>query len=255
MELSLQHLKVSGLCVSMNRPHLLPRAIRNFFSQSHSNTELVVVTDAADRATIDIASQYTKVKVVPIPGARSQSLGELRNLCLDNASGDYVINWDDDDWCHTDRIRCQLATATLYKKPAVVLTKVIIFDALRECGFLSSSYPYGMTVLCERKTLIHHQIAYPALDKHEDSALMTALIERDLVYPLLRPQLYVYVFHKGNTMDTNHFSALFNSATRLDSLQNQTLGLLAKTGPFSDHTLATKLDSQSFSAGLHDIMS
>jgi len=76
--------------------------------QTYPNKELIIIDDGQeDYAPIlaDVpAGELRYIKLDPAPG---QVLGTLRNRSLEEATGDFKAQWDDDDWYHPERIERQ----------------------------------------------------------------------------------------------------------------------------------------------------
>jgi glycosyltransferase involved in cell wall biosynthesis len=92
--------------VTGDRLTLAKRAVRSFAEQTYPNRELVVVTDGPQRVR-DALERYVaalgledSVRFV-YPQGDGLTLGRLRNLSLDAAGGDFVCQWDDDDYNHS----------------------------------------------------------------------------------------------------------------------------------------------------------
>lgn len=95
------------------RESLASDAIRDFGRQTWADRELVVVTDGGGEhqeqlhaycrgATLDY-------RIIPFPPGHT--LGYLRNMAVAGATGDYVIQWDDDDRYHSSRVAVQMEHA------------------------------------------------------------------------------------------------------------------------------------------------
>lgn len=75
------------------------RAVESFIAQSHSEKELIIVSDGCER-TIILASQYTfnpQIKIYQIPKQELFS-GMVRNTALFYATGDLICYLDGDDY-------------------------------------------------------------------------------------------------------------------------------------------------------------
>src|SRR5690606_35063462 len=94
-----------------DRPRLARRAVGCFLAQTYPNAELVIVDDGRVDYGPMLASLGGRVpihyhRLRPEPGRR---LGALRNESLDRAAGEYVVQWDDDEWYHPERVARQMA--------------------------------------------------------------------------------------------------------------------------------------------------
>jgi len=198
---------VSCLMVTADRVDLARRAVSCFIQQHHANRELVVVDDGnADyRPMLRAAEAFGAVKHVKLPATNRRKLGDLRNVAIEAASGDWCVQWDDDEWYHPDRIGRQLAAAlasgtgasalkwTLMHVPTT--TAVLRFRA--DTGIATPG-----TLLFRRS-----DIRYPALARSEDAVFMRDVRSRLGLAVLGRESshLFVRVFHGGNTWDERHF--------------------------------------------------
>src|SRR5690606_9633386 len=102
---------VSCLMVTRDRPRLARRAVGCFLAQTYPNAELVIVDDGG----VDYGPMLSSLggrapiryhRLRPEPERR---LGALRNESLDRAAGEYVVQWDDDEWYHPERVARQMA--------------------------------------------------------------------------------------------------------------------------------------------------
>lgn len=98
---------VTCIMPTCERQEFLPTAIRYFLQQDYPNTELVIVDDSAEPAyglipdNKNIKYFYSKVK---------ERIGIKRNKACNNANGEIIIHWDDDDWYAEDWISHQVKT-------------------------------------------------------------------------------------------------------------------------------------------------
>lgn len=89
---------ISCLCVTENRPDFMPWLLWNFQRQKYPNTELVII----DGSKTPYKPGKTKgVRVVHAPGL---NIPQRRNLALQEAKGDLMAWFDDDDWYHPNRL-------------------------------------------------------------------------------------------------------------------------------------------------------
>lgn len=192
-----------------DRAPLARASLRAFLRQTWTNRELVIINDG-DYAVLSSAEESQGgVDGYPVRELRVQpqrSLGELRNLGLATARGDWLIQWDDDDWSHAERISQQMAFA----KPgcAVVLRQQVRYsfpsNTARQFAW---RYPSCRGI---PGTVLHPrcaELSYPALARHEDTRFLqehfpgsrTVVLENDEF-----PQLYLRFYHGNNTWDEQH---------------------------------------------------
>lgn len=89
---------------------LAGRAVEFFLEQDYARRRLVIINGISRRADLDTRVCRTAhplvVECLAPPGL---SLGGLRNRGLDVADGDWVAQWDDDDYSHPHRLSYQMA--------------------------------------------------------------------------------------------------------------------------------------------------
>ena len=78
-------------------------AIRCFLEQTHPDKELVIINGGGP----PLCSAHPEVREIVVPVGSDVTLGDLRNIGLEQARGDLIIQWDDDDWHHPRRMEFQ----------------------------------------------------------------------------------------------------------------------------------------------------
>lgn len=209
---------VSCLCVTHKKPIMLNRAINCYYNQTYKNKQLVIIYEESDNPTVEYINKNTfgpDIKLVKINNRGSKlSLGELRNISVNEAEGDYVCQWDDDDWYSCDRLEIQMKYILDKGKSASILIQWIIFDSINKKSYLSFYYPWEGSILCKRAII--QKTPYPPLARGEDTCVIKSLIERDLVVFISdNPELYIYNYHGQNTWDCLHFNSLIESSVEL----------------------------------------
>jgi glycosyltransferase involved in cell wall biosynthesis len=226
---------VSCLCLTRGRPHHLRRAVRCFLSQSYPRKELVVVHPPSDQATVDCLAEFDSPQIRP-HGVRltGGKLGQLRNLSIELATGEYACVWDDDDWYAPERIQRQYQALDMTKKDACLLSMLIIFDARRQKAYLNHRL-WENTVFFNRLEIQRLGINYPAMDKSEDFHFVNALIKANLVYALSDPTQYVYHITGNNTWDDSHFDVMVKRSAELTPDQTAVVKKCFDEGASSSH--------------------
>lgn len=194
---------VTCMCVTRRRVPLLGRAVACFRSQTHARRELVVVHDADDVATRDYVASLgdPSIRAVGAPAEPRPRLGGLRNLAVASSRGEYVAQWDDDDWYSPDRLAAQLQAVRESRQPACVLWRWTLFDMATGQAYVSARRPWEGSLFIERAAIP----AYPDLPRFEDTPVIEQLAREGRVVGLDRPELYVYVYHGGNTWTRVHW--------------------------------------------------
>jgi len=224
MKIKLTHPLISCLCVTDNRPDMLLKAIVNFDMQNYPNKELVISYSQTDRKTKHLIEEILKLSelsIVKVERASDISLGQAKNEALAYCNGDFICTWDDDDWYHYNRLSHQFNNMQVNSKyrQASILTKVMLYDEIKNLAWISCTYNWGCSLLC-RKDLI---LKYPFSDEDtaEDTLLLQHLYsERRLHVIADCAFLYLHVYHGQNTMDYFHFHYLANRSELLDQESN-----------------------------------
>lgn len=203
---------VSCLMVTKDRLPLARRAIRCFLAQTYTRAELVVVDDGADTAledhVRDLADERIRLHRLPPEG---RTLGELRNIAVDLATGSYVCQWDDDDLYDPERLEVQLAAVLALGATACFLARERLWWPARRKLAISGVRVWEGSMLCAKEALPR----YPEQRRGEDSPVAEAVVRGGRTVSLDAPELYTYVFHGANTFDEPHFTSLFDAATQL----------------------------------------
>ena len=108
------HPLISCLCPTKNGPSMVKRAIECFNSQTYPNKELILVTDERN-IYLDVLESLAGGDIKLVKAPRGSVIGKLRNISVDNASGEYIATWDDDDISFENRLtRDLLRMASLF---------------------------------------------------------------------------------------------------------------------------------------------
>ena len=209
---------VSCLCVTHQKPQMLQRVIDCFRNQSYANRQLVIVYEESDELTCGFLHGHTweeSIKLVKVPDKPVKfSLGKLRNLSLEQADGDYVCQWDDDDWYDPDRLSIQMKAIFKADRPASILSRWVVFDAITIKAYLSCRRLWEGSVMC-RKDIIQNR-SYPEIAKGEDTEMIDYLSKNDWLAVIDdRPELYIYTYHGANTWESAHFNDIFSASHEL----------------------------------------
>jgi glycosyltransferase involved in cell wall biosynthesis len=197
-------LMVTGRC--LERYSLTRVAIDCFFDQTWPNKELVIVNHGPWSLT-QFMSQERKALVneVMVYRPEEMTLGDLRNLSMDVASGEWLIQWDDDDWHHPLRMETQFDYAdsadtinTLgWQVRCNLQARSAFYDVMPGGQHMSVFYA---------KDLVHR---YEKLNVREDTAFFSSFARRTVIdnspdnVPV-SPFLYVRLFHTLNIWDQQH---------------------------------------------------
>jgi len=211
---------VSCVMVTKNRLLLARRAVECFTQQTWQNKELVIIDDGeADYAPMLDAYRSTApiryFRIEPQPGAR---LGDLRNISLDRAEGEFIAQWDDDEWYHPERLERQMAAISTGLDVAVLRNTLLHVD---RPGIVDHLFRTAMAAGETPGTILQRRadVRYRNLARAEDTEYLARLGETMRVGVLDTPHSHLFIrcFHGRNTWDLDHFEGALRT-TRRDTL-------------------------------------
>jgi glycosyltransferase involved in cell wall biosynthesis len=100
--------KVSIIIGTFNRAHFILESLKSVFQQTFKDWECLIIDDGSSDNTKQIVSSYIiddkRFNYLERPDSYKKGLPGARNYGLDNAKGDYIIFFDDDDYAHPEVI-------------------------------------------------------------------------------------------------------------------------------------------------------
>jgi glycosyltransferase involved in cell wall biosynthesis len=93
---------VSCIMPTANRRAFVPRAIAYFQRQDYTTRELIVVDDGDD-AIGDVIPADERIRHIRL--STKMTVRAKRNLACEEARGEIIAHWDDDDWHAPHRLR------------------------------------------------------------------------------------------------------------------------------------------------------
>jgi glycosyltransferase involved in cell wall biosynthesis len=202
---------VSCLMVSRGKSFPSQLAVACFQHQTYENRELIIVVDDSicDLIPYIASLKDDRIRLVEVPDG-GRTLGELRNISIASARGEYVCQWDDDDLYAPERIQTQLAALLSARAAACVLRRWTLWWPNEDRLAISGARLWEGSILALRRAMP----PYPALRRGEDTKMMKSLLQRERVLSLEAPNLYIYIHHGGNTLDEEHFFRIYNFSRR-----------------------------------------
>jgi glycosyltransferase involved in cell wall biosynthesis len=202
---------ISCLMVTANRAEIARVAIECFNEQTWSNKELVIIDDGEEDysdmiASFDCADRVRYIKLQP--ANPRLSLGELRNLSIDEAHGEWCVQWDDDEWYHPERLAIQLDAAVSADVGASALKWTLMH--VKDNSDLSLTFR-GDSGIATPGTLLFRKgdVRYPHLARNEDGIFLREVKDSHglVVLDENYSHLFIRVFHGSNTWEKDHFLA------------------------------------------------
>ena len=184
---------------TFNRRAYVPSAVRYFLSQDYDRKELLVFDDG-DESVADLMPGDSRVRYFRLD--RRTVLGEKRNLACEEARGEIIAHWDDDDWMAPWRLRHQIGELLDQNADACGVDHLFFYQPEKDlawCYFYEKGgrrWIAGGT-LCYKKAFWRSN-PFPAVSIGEDTRFVWAdhggrvLAHSDYSF-------YVAMIHRGNT--------------------------------------------------------
>jgi glycosyltransferase involved in cell wall biosynthesis len=128
---------VSCLMPTANRRAFVPSAIAHFLRQDYHFRELVIVDDGSEPVA-DLVPSDERIRYERLP--KRTVLGKKRNIACECARGDLLVNWDDDDWFASWRLRYQVEQLESSRSEVSGLDRLWYYDPARNQAW---RYIYG----------------------------------------------------------------------------------------------------------------
>jgi glycosyltransferase involved in cell wall biosynthesis len=190
---------VSCIMPTYDRRRFVLRAIRHFLDQEYPNRELVIVDDGAD-CVADLVPSDSRIRYVRLPDRRT--VGAKRNFACEQARGELIVHWDDDDWSAPWRLGYQVEMFRSQDVDVSGLSALFFCDPAAGRAW-RYEYPAGRRpwvaggTFCYRRRL-WEQAPFPDTSFAEDSSyLWQGQPKRVGVLP--DSSFYVARVHPGNT--------------------------------------------------------
>ncbi len=196
---SIAHPLVSCIMPTSNRRSFVTQSIRCFLRQDYPNLELVIIDDGSDPVA-DCVPDDARIRYLRLD--QKLTIGAKRNVGCDQARGEFIVHWDDDDWYPPWRVRVQLRA--LLDRPADVCgtSRISYYDAGADRAW---EYRYGVpgsgwvagNTLAYRRT-VWAQNHFRDITIGEDT-LFVLNNPGKMVCDLMEPALCIAMIHSGNT--------------------------------------------------------
>lgn len=182
----------------------VPQAIRYFLRQDYPNKELLVVDDGPDPLA-KVVPDDPQVRYIRLEGTRT--LGIKRNLCVEAASGDLIMHWDDDDWTSSQRISYQMEALSRAGAEICGLTQMIFYELASGRAWLYQ-YPSGQRPWLAGNSLLYtrefwRRSPFPDVQVASDTRFVWSQ-KMDRSVAVADYRFYVAMIHPENTSPKNY---------------------------------------------------
>ncbi len=207
---------VSCIMPTCNRRSFVTQSMRCFLRQDYPNLELVIIDDGSDPVA-DCVPDDARIRYLRLDQKRT--IGAKRNVGCEQARGEFIVHWDDDDWYPSWRVAAQLRA--LIDRPADVCgtSRISYYDAAADRAW---EYKYsgpgsgwvGGNTLAYRKTFWKEN-RFPDITIGEDT-LFVLNNAGQVVCDLMEPSLCIAMVHSGNTSAKDTGSAYWHPQPSTD---------------------------------------
>jgi glycosyltransferase involved in cell wall biosynthesis len=190
---------VSCIMPTADRRVFVPQAIQCFLQQDYANRELIVVDDGID-VVADLIPPGPRIRYVRLEG--KHTIGAKRNLACQEAKGEIIVHWDDDDWMANWRLSYQVASLLKEQADLCGLDKVLYYDP-RSGQAWQYIYPKGRRPWVAGNTLCYTKAfwqgnPFPDMNVGEDTRFLWSNHPKNML-TLQDVAFYIALIHPGNT--------------------------------------------------------
>ena len=190
---------VSCIMPTANRPWFVQQAVRCFQGQDYPHKELLILDDGEQNIT-ELVRQNRQIRCLRLD--QRMPLGAKRNLACQEARGDIIVHWDDDDWMASWRLSYQVRALTENNAGVCGLDKLYFYEPARDQAW-RYVYPerarfwVAGATLCYLKSFWREN-PFPNINVGEDTRFVWGGDARKMV-ALPDASFYVAMIHPGNT--------------------------------------------------------
>ena len=186
---------VSCIFITQNKYDIIKNSIESYFNQTYLHKELVIVFEDDNINEPYFNKLIGNIKLIKIK-KKSISLGEMRNLAIQNCNGKYIIQWDDDDIYSRYRIEYMINNLLKTKSDICILNKWLMYDYTTKNLYISNKYKWQGSMICKKEILQKNK--YYNLSREED-LIINKITEKYKTNYIDKPELYLYTYHSKNT--------------------------------------------------------
>ena len=122
--------KVSIITPTYNRPHMFRIALYNYINFNYPREKLqwIIIDDSdEDKRIGDMIPDEEGVDIKYISVDRQLTIGQKRNMCIEEADHDIIVCMDDDDYYPPNSIKLRVLELLYSKKQCVTCTTIACF--------------------------------------------------------------------------------------------------------------------------------
>ena len=110
---------ISLITPTKNRKFIFNLAIYNFNGINYPKEKIEwIILNNGNECLKDLLPDDKRIKYITIE-ENKYSIGELRNMCIDNCSNNYIVYMDDDDYYHPNSVKARIQSLLKYKNEGI----------------------------------------------------------------------------------------------------------------------------------------
>jgi hypothetical protein len=189
---------VTCIMPTANRRAFVARAVEYFLRQDYEPRELLVVDDGQD-AVADLMPADERVRYVRL--REKLTVGAKRNLACEQARGEVIAHWDDDDWHAPRRLSYQVSELLRTGAHACGINRLFFYDVRDGRGW-QYTYPSGQKLWLSGSTLCYRREfwagnRFAAVNVGEDARFVWAARAAQM-YVLADATFHIGIIHSDN---------------------------------------------------------
>ena len=215
-------IKFSIIVPAYNIEEYIEKCIDSIKNQTYKNYEIIIINDGSTDNTKEILNKYNKDAKITIINQSNKGLSESRNIGVKNATGDYILFADGDDFIdkklleilnnaikNEDLIRFQLQTidennniiGKYHEKEFKMINGIEAFKFIVNYNYIEPACLYCYN----RKYYIKNNYMFKKGLYHEDFGLIPLIIINAKTITSIDYIGYNYVQRKGSIMNNTDY--------------------------------------------------
>lgn len=100
---------ISVIIPTFNAEKSIERAVESILNQTYQDFEIIICDDCSSDRTWDILKQISKKdkRIKIYKNEKNSKSAYTRNKAISKSRGEFIMQLDDDDYCHEDRMMKQ----------------------------------------------------------------------------------------------------------------------------------------------------
>lgn len=223
-------MKITIIVTIYNIEKYIEKCIQSLISQSYKNLEILLVDDGSSDNSAEICRKYeTEDNRVKYLKKKHEGVSSARNFGMDNASGQYILFVDGDDYMRQDAVESLVTELLKNEYDILVYNYYVVYDTEIKMPHIKTynedknkKYILYTNSPCDKifKTdfLKNNGIKFPEGIIYEDLAVIPSLVGYTDNIGFLEEYLYYYVQHPNSIMHIKEFNA--NRDDKFKALEN-----------------------------------